>query len=48
MLGVYEEGELIDTVSSELKTSEILLPLIREYLDKYDISTIIDYNYKKI
>ncbi len=41
MLGVYEEGELIDTVSSELKTSEILLPLIREYLDKYDISTII-------
>ncbi len=41
MLGVYEEGELIDTISSELKTSEILLPLIREYLDKYDISTII-------
>ena len=41
ILGVYEEGELIDTISSELKTSEILLPLIREYLDKYDISTII-------
>lgn len=41
MLGVYEEGELIDTISSDLKTSEILLPLIREYLDKYDISTII-------
>jgi hypothetical protein len=41
MLGVYEEGELIDTISSELKTSEILLPLIRECLETYDISTII-------
>lgn len=41
MLGVYEEGELIDTISSELKTSQILLPLIKECLDKYDISTII-------
>ena len=41
MLGVYEEGELIETKSSDLKTSEILLPLIRECLDKYDISTII-------
>jgi len=41
MLGVYEEGELIDTLSSDLKTSQILLPLIKECLDKYDISTII-------
>jgi len=41
ILGVYEEGELIETISSDLKTSEILLPLIREFLDKYDISTII-------
>ncbi len=41
ILGVYEEGELIETISSDLKTSEILLPLIRECLDKYDISTII-------
>jgi len=41
ILGVYEEGELIETISSDLKTSEILLPLIKEYLDKYDISTII-------
>jgi hypothetical protein len=41
MLGVYEEGELIETISSDLKTSEILLPLIKECLDKYDISTII-------
>ena len=41
MLGVYEEGMLIGTRSSDLKTSEILLPLIKECLDKYDISTII-------
>ena len=41
MLGVYEESELIETKSSDLKTSKILLPLIRECLDKYDISTII-------
>ena len=41
MLGVYEEGRLIDTISSDLKTSEILLPLIKECLDKYDISRII-------
>ena len=41
LLGVYEEGELIETISSDLKTSEILLPLIKECLDKYDISTII-------
>lgn len=41
MLGVYEEGMLIETISSDLKTSEILLPLIKECLDKYDISTMI-------
>ncbi|EIF51052.1 MULTISPECIES: hypothetical protein [Sulfurovum] len=41
LLGVYEEGRLIETISSELKTSEILLPLIKESLDKYDISRII-------
>ncbi len=41
MLGVYEEGKLIQAISSDKKTSEILLPLIRECIDKYDISTII-------
>ena len=41
LLGVYEDGKLIKTVSSELKTSEILLPLITDYLDHYDISRII-------
>jgi len=41
ILGVYEDNMLIETLSSDLKTSEILLPLIKECLDKYDISTII-------
>lgn len=41
ILGVYEEGELIDTLSSELQTSEILLPLIKKCLDQYDIFRII-------
>jgi tRNA A37 threonylcarbamoyladenosine modification protein TsaB len=41
LLGVYEEDSLIETISSDLKTSEILLPLIKKCLDKYDISKII-------
>ncbi len=41
LLGVYKEGYLIHTISSELKTSEILLPLLKECMDQYDISTII-------
>ena len=32
---------LIQTISSEKKTSTILLPMIMEYLDSYDISKII-------
>jgi len=38
---LYEEGRLIKTVSSELKTSEILLPLISETLEQYDILRMI-------
>ena len=41
LLGLYEEGVLVKTVSSELKTSDILLPLITEFLDEYSISKII-------
>jgi tRNA A37 threonylcarbamoyladenosine modification protein TsaB len=41
LLGVYEEDRLIETICSDLKTSEILLPLIKKCLDKYDISKII-------
>jgi len=41
LIGVYEEGNLIETFESTKKTSEILLPLLSEYLDKYNISRII-------
>jgi len=41
LLGIYEDGRLIKTQSSELKTSEILLPLISETLEDYDISRMI-------
>jgi hypothetical protein len=41
LIGVYEDDILIETISSELKTSEILLPTIINALDKYDISKII-------
>ena len=38
---MYKEDKLIESISSELKTSEILLPTIMKILDKYDISKII-------
>ena len=41
LLGVYEDDNLIDSISSELKTSEILLPTIMTILDKYHISKMI-------
>ena len=41
LVGVYEGNRLIKTFSSEKKTSEILLPLIKDILDSYDISEII-------
>lgn len=41
LLGVYEDDTLVHTVSSELKTSETLLPLIMEILDTYNIEDII-------
>ncbi len=40
-LAVYRDNILIDTISSDKKTSQILLPLIMEFLDKYPISQII-------
>ena len=40
-LAVYRDNILIDTLSSDKKTSQILLPLIMEFLDKYPISQII-------
>jgi len=41
LLGVYEDGILIKTMSSEKKTSEILLPLLNNSMDEYNISNII-------
>ena len=41
LVGVYEDDRLIETMSSEKKTSEILLPMIEECLDKYNVSKII-------
>ncbi|MEY3002705.1 MAG: hypothetical protein RLZZ428_1080 [Pseudomonadota bacterium] len=41
LLGVYEEGMLVETFSSELKTSQILLPLIQKVLEKYPINRMI-------
>ena len=41
IIGVYEDGELIESISSEKKTSQILLPLLKACLEKYDISTMI-------
>jgi len=40
-VGLYKDDILIETYSSEKKTSEILLPLITKLLDRYDISKII-------
>ena len=41
LIGVYEDGSLIETYTSEKKTSEILLPFILECLEKYGITKII-------
>jgi len=41
LLGVYRNDVLIRTFSSEKKTSDILLPLLRDILGEYDISEII-------
>ena len=41
LIGVYENDTLIETISTELKTSEILLPTIMKVLEKHDISKII-------
>lgn len=41
LMGVYKDSMLIETFSSEKKTSEIVLPLVEKCLAKYDISKII-------
>ena len=41
LLGVYRNDLLLKTFSSDKKTSDILLPLLKDILDEYDISEII-------
>ena len=40
-MGVYKDDILIETLSSEKKTSEILLPMITQCLEQHVISKII-------
>jgi hypothetical protein len=40
-VGVYEDGYLIQTFTSNKKTSEVLLPIIMECIQTYDISKMI-------
>jgi len=41
LIGVYKDNILIDTFSSEKKTSEVLLPILMDCMNKYDIERII-------
>ncbi|MBD3790150.1 MAG: hypothetical protein IE885_07285 [Campylobacterales bacterium] len=41
LIGIYKDGMLIETLSSDKKTSEVLLPLLKSCLKRYDISHII-------
>ena len=42
LIGVYRDSALLQTIQSEKKTSDILLPLLKECMDRYDnISRII-------
>ena len=41
-IGVYgENGTLIDTIESDQKTSDVLLPILTALLEKYDIQEIV-------
>ncbi len=41
LLGVYEEDTLIESFSSDKKTSEVLLPFLEDILKRYVLSRII-------
>jgi len=41
LIGVYRDNELIDTIQSEQKTSEILLKVLIELLEKYNYKHIV-------
>ena len=41
LVGVYKEGELIEEISSDKKTSEVLLPIVTKLMERYEIESII-------
>lgn len=41
LIGVYQNGKLIETVKSSKKISEILLDLVAGFLKKYPVSNIV-------
>jgi len=41
LVGLYKDDLLVETFSSDQKTSEILLPFVTDILGRYDISEII-------
>ncbi len=41
LVGVYENGKLIETIRSEKKTSDILLPIITEVTGRYQVESMI-------
>ncbi len=41
LIGVYEEERLIESFSSDAKTSEVLLPFVVDILERYKIGKII-------
>jgi len=41
LVGIYREGVLIETIRSDKKTSEVLLPIVMEVLDRYEVARIV-------
>jgi hypothetical protein len=41
LVGIYRNGELAETVRSGKKTSEVLLPVIMDALERYPVESII-------
>ena len=41
LLGIYQEGRLIDTIESDQKASESLLPILDKLIKEYTIEKII-------
>lgn len=41
LVGVYKDGVLVETISSEQQTSQVLLPIIDRCMQTYNISHIV-------